>query len=103
MITSVMTSKISLEKFLNLKDELMDKLLERLKDLNNIEFDNPPEGDLWNLPKVDSKTVVKLSPLVEEDTGMKLINKWVKRGGYGSEEEAIKDLIEKIEKAIKGN
>ena len=67
------------------------------------EFLNPPEGDLWELPKVDSKTVVKLSPIVEEDTGMKIKTVWIRRGGYNSVEEAINDLMEQIEKAIREN
>ena len=102
MDTSVTTSPISLKQFLKLKDQLREKLLERLQEEIDLkEFDNPPEGDLWeDLPVVDSKTVVKLSPLVQEDTGMKIKNNWIKRGGYDSSEEAINDLIEKIEQAF---
>lgn len=102
MNSSTATSQISLEEFLILRAQLIKKLLERLQEeIDLMEFDDPPEGELWDdLPIVDSKTVVKLSPLLEEDTGMKLKNKWIRRGGYDSADEAIKDLIKKIEQEL---
>jgi len=104
MGTAVATPKITLKDFLNLKPLLEKRLLSRLKDeIENNVFDNPPEGDLWELPTVDSKTVVKLSPLVETETGIKIKSEWVKRGGYDNIEEAISDLISKIEKACQEN
>ena len=56
-----------------------------------------PSSDLWELPLVDSKTVAKLSPTVIRIIGRKLEPKWIRKGGYSSVEEAVKDLMAKIE------
>lgn len=104
MCASALASRISFKEFLELKDQLIKKLEKRLQEEIDLqEFDNPPEGDLWELPVVDSKTVVKLSPLVEEDTGIKIKNQWIRNGGYDTVDEAINDLIQKIEEILKVN
>lgn len=54
-------------------------------------------GDpLWNTPKVDSKTVAKLSPTVKKLTGERLDPKWIRRGGYPAIAEAVSDIMNKF-------
>lgn len=56
-------------------------------------------SDLWDgLPTVDSKTVCKLSPIVNELLGRRLEPAWVRKGGYQSVEAAIKDVIANMRK-----
>jgi hypothetical protein len=57
---------------------------------------DPAATDLWDLPTVDSKTVCKLSPIVEKLTGHKLQAKWVKKGGYESIAAAVNDLMARV-------
>jgi len=52
-----------------------------------------PTTDLWDLPPVDSKTVVKLSPVVKALIGHRLRPSWIRKGGYASIEAAVHDLI----------
>lgn len=52
--------------------------------------------DLWDLPAVPSKAVVRLSGIVEEALGVKLPTKFVRSGGYESLEEAIEHLITQL-------
>lgn len=55
-----------------------------------------PETDLWDFPPVDSKTVVKLSPVVKELIGHRLHPSWIRKGGYPSIEAAVQDLLTQI-------
>jgi len=55
-----------------------------------------PGTDLWDLPPVDSKTVVKLSPIVSEMIGHRLRPSWIRKGGYDSINDAIEDLLTHI-------
>lgn len=56
-------------------------------------------GDLWNnLPTVDSKTVCKLSPIVQDLLGRRLEPAWVRKGGYQSVEGAVKDVVANMRK-----
>src|SRR5690348_10163109 len=66
------------------------------KELKDCAWQPDPDCDLWNLPTVDSKTVCKLSPIVEQTTGHKLQAKWVRKGGYESVQEAVADLLARI-------
>jgi hypothetical protein len=52
--------------------------------------------DLWDLPVVDSKTVVKLSPVLDDLIGHRINPSWIKKGGYSSVDEAVNDLMDKI-------
>jgi hypothetical protein len=63
------------------------------KELKDCAWQPEPNTDLWDLPTVDSKTVCKLSPIVEAMTGHKLQAKWVRKGGYPSVAEAVADLM----------
>jgi len=66
------------------------------KELKDCAWQPDPDTDLWNFPTVDSKTVCKLSPIVEKMTGHKLQAKWVRRGGYESVDVAVGDLMAHI-------
>lgn len=91
--------KLSLKDFLKLKSELISKLtaeLEYEKEMSSFTADDE-ESDIWETPVVDSKTVVKLSPIVEELTGKKIKPEWIKCGGYESVEEAVEHLVKQIE------
>ena len=54
------------------------------------------ESDLWELPEVPSKSVVKLSGLVEEHLGAKLPPKFIRPGGYKTVKEAVEHLMEQL-------
>lgn len=90
--------QVSAEKFQEIKASLKQQLHDGLEEeLAMNEFDNPPKGDLWNVPTVDSKTVIKLSPIVEKMTGQKIKPQWIKPGGYNNAEEAVTHLLSQIE------
>jgi hypothetical protein len=55
-----------------------------------------PTTDLWDLPPVDSKAVVKLSPVVKALIGHRLRPSWIRKGGYASIEAAVQDVIAQI-------
>lgn len=65
-------------------------------ELKDCAWQPEPNTDLWDLPTVDSKTVCKLSPIVEELTGHKLKAPWIRKGGYSSVDEAVDDLMARI-------
>lgn len=92
----------SAEQFEKLLPELKGKLISALdKELSDCalpELGGKAGSDLWDLPTVDSKTVCKLSPIVQEELGRPLEPKWVRKGGYESVESAIKDIIENMRK-----
>ncbi len=66
------------------------------KEIKDCAWQPEPDTDLWDLPTVNSKTVCKLSPIVEAMTGHKLQAKWVRKGGYSSVTEAVADLMSHI-------
>ena len=66
------------------------------KEIRDCAWQPQPDTDLWDLPTVDSKTVCKLSPIVEEMTGQKLQAGWVRKGGYENIKEAVADLVGRI-------
>ena len=89
--------RLSTAEFAQLRPKLRQRLLEALKkelsDCAIPELGGESDSDLWDLPPVDSKTVVKLSPIVEELTQHRLQPTWIKKGGYPSEEVAVDDLL----------
>lgn len=58
------------------------------------------DTNLFDTPIVDSKSVMKLSPIVEEYIGIKIKPEWIKCGGYDSLEEAVTHLLSQIEESI---
>lgn len=91
---------ISAQAFDLLQAELYDALLNKLEEEQAGDF--IPDGaeaantDIFDTPAVDSKTVIKLSDIVEKMTGHTLKPDWIKKGGYSSIEEAALDVINKI-------
>jgi len=75
-----------------LQKALLDALTKEQQDCALPESDT----DLWDFPPVDSKTVVKLAPVVKELIGHRLRPTWIRKGGYPSKEEAVEDLVAKI-------
>src|SRR5271156_810932 len=89
--------KMLAEDFHALKGDIQAALTAGLqKELKDCAWQPDPDTDIWNLPTVDSKTVCKLSPIVEKMTGHKLQAKWVRKGGYESVENAVTDLMAHI-------
>jgi len=92
--------KMSLDNFYEAKDSLIKDLTEALEleiEMADFDIEEHEDEDLFDTPVVDSKAVVKLSPIVEELTGKKIKPEWIKSGGYTSVEEAIGDLVRQIE------
>lgn len=85
------------DDFSRIKSDLKAALLAGLKSevaMNEFEHDD----GLGSVPAVDSKTVVRLSPIVKKFTGKEIDNTWIKQGGYNSIDEAINHLMENIKK-----
>lgn len=81
--------------------DLLPRLMGRLtKDLQREQEDcalpDLKKDPLWDTPEVDSKTVAKLSPAVQELTGESLDPRWIQRGGYHTVEEAVAHIISQI-------
>lgn len=98
-----MTSITTLDEFATVKGALYQSLAVRLEEevLMNGEVPFEPrdedEAALFATPVVDSKTVMKLSPIVESMTGKKIKPEWIRNGGYESVDEAITHLLEQLE------
>ncbi len=91
------TVKLTPAEFQAKQDELHAALIVGLeKELTDCAWQPDPTTDLWDLPTVDSKTVCKLSPIVEAMIGHKLQAPWIRKGGYGSVSEAVADLMANI-------
>lgn len=95
-------TKLTPEQFEALLPKLIGRLTSgldnELKDCALPEIGGNPDTDLWDLPTVDSKTVCKLSPIVQELLGRRLEPTWVRKGGYPSVDAAIKDLVINMKK-----
>lgn len=64
----------------------------------------PGGADLWDdMPTVDSKAVARTSPIFERHLGIPLAVKLIRHGGYASIDDAIADLVPKMEAAAKQN
>jgi hypothetical protein len=91
------TAKMSVTEYQAKQAEILSALTVGLeKEIKDCAWQPEPDTDLWDLPTVDSKTVCKLSPIVEAITGHKLQAKWVRKGGYPSVAEAVADLMSHI-------
>jgi len=94
----------NIDDFEQVKPDLEEDLTRALEEeVLMAEFENEDEGeeDLWDCASVDSKAVIKLSPIVEEHTGRKVKPEWIKPGGYDSVDEAITHLMEQLELEFK--
>ena len=100
MSTDSPTVKLAYEDFLKIKDTLSEKIssvLEEEIEMSEFETADESEEDLWDTPLVDSKSVIKLSPIVEEMTGYKIKPEWIKPGGYDSLENAVSHIVQQLE------
>ena len=88
---------LSPSDFLNLLPKLMGRLTEDLlREQEDCALPDLNKDPLWDTPEVDSKTIAKLSPAVQELTGESLDPRWIKRGGYHTVEEAVAHIISQI-------
>ncbi len=67
----------------------------------DLEADPPPpalaSSPLWEgLPEIDSKAVVKASPVIRKYLGIELDPRLIRKGGYNSFDELIDDLFPKL-------
>lgn len=94
--------KLTPQQFAELSSVLHKRLTEEL--VKEIEECALPElgkdisSDLWSTPKVDSKTVVKLSPTVKELVGWRLDPTWIQKGGYATVAQAVSHVVGQIAK-----
>lgn len=92
--------KLTAEQFAALLPKLIGRLTasldNELKDCALPEIGGNPLYE--DLPTVDSKTVCKLSPIVQELLGRRLEPSWVRKGGYQSVDAAIKDVVANMKK-----
>lgn len=62
----------------------------------------PGGADLWDgMPTVDSKAIARSSPIFEHHLGIPLDVKLIRHGGYASLDDAIADLVPKMEASAK--
>lgn len=66
----------------------------------DVDVAGPTGGtDLWDgMPTVDSKSVARTSPIFEKVLGVPLDINLIRAGGYRDIEDAINDLVPKMEK-----
>jgi hypothetical protein len=89
--------KLTATEFADKEAELIAALSEGLKkELAGCTLPSDPATDLWDLPTVDSKTVCKMSPVVEGIVGHKLHPSLIQRGGYKSVEEAVAHVVAQL-------
>jgi hypothetical protein len=53
-------------------------------------------GAFAHVPDIDSKTVIKASPIIKKHLGIKLDPKLIRRGGYNSFDDWRGDLVPKL-------
>jgi hypothetical protein len=62
--------------------------------------DLPGGRDLWDgMPQVDSKAIARTSPIFERHLGIPLDVRLIRPGGYTNIDDAIADLVPKMEAA----
>lgn len=93
---------LTIEEFHGLKGTLKAQITAQLETeilCQSFEEDDDVDhdSDLWDTPAVDSKTIIKLSPLVEKLTGKKIKPEWIKPGGYDSTDDAVGHLVHQLE------
>jgi len=95
--------KLTLRNFKTLISTLKSKLQEWWikinKEINDeAAFTELPETPLYStIPLIDSKIVIKSSPIFEDILGRKLPAKFIKPGGYDDFESMATDLINKFQ------
>jgi hypothetical protein len=91
------TLKITKSEYEEIKEAFKIELADELEsEVEFAEFETDKEG-LWDTPVVDSKAVIKVSPVVEKYTGAQLEPSWIKCGGYDSIPEAVEHIMEQLE------
>jgi len=94
----------NIDDFNRVKPDLEADLAKALEEealMAEFENEDEDENDSWDSASVNSKAVIKLSPIVEEHTGKKVKTEWIKPGGYDTVDEAITHLMEQLELEFK--
>lgn len=88
------TSKAEFDAF---REELAARIADRLVEETELTIpDDSEDEDLWEVPEVDSKVIIKVSGIVEEYLGIELPPEIIKSGGYPSVNEAVEDLMKSL-------
>jgi hypothetical protein len=65
---------------------------------------NPATAGAWShLPDIDSKAVVKASPIIKKYLGVRLDPKLIRKGGYKSFDHLVGDLLPKLRELCPDN
>ena len=102
-VAEKVVTQMSYKDFLTHKEEIAASLhsaLETIIEEDSFGDDPPPQSICNGMPVVDSKTVMKLSPDVEELVGIEIDSKWLKKGGYNTNKETIDSLLDSVGKAL---
>ena len=103
MATKSAGPTISKEQFDEREAELRAALREWWDDEAQ-SFDAAVAGtaSVWDgMPEIDSKAVVKASPIIREHTGADLDPKLIRKGGYASFDDLVNDLLPKLRDACR--
>jgi hypothetical protein len=92
---------ITRKKFDAIEAELRAELKKWWEDESE-SFDAAVAGtaSVWDgMPEIDSKAVVKASPIIRKFTGADLDPKMIRKGGYSSLDDLVNDLLPKLREA----
>jgi hypothetical protein len=99
-MVKVLTPTITREEFDDVEAELLSELRrwhdERQDDPDAPQPNPHTAGAFAHLPQIDSKAVATASPIINKYLGVRLDVKHIRRGGYGSFEELVGDLVPKL-------
>ena len=95
-------SKISATKFKEVEPKLQAELQDKLNSFKNEPIAGSDE-DIPDIPVIDSKCMIKLSPTVDHHIGIKIEPGWLEPGGYSSAEDAVTSLMRRIEQTLSSN
>ena len=100
---SIQTSSITKTEFDGISANLIADLFDwysDLKDNPDAPLPNPSTaGAFENIPDIDSKSVVQISPITKKYLGINLDVKMIRKGGYNSFDDFTKDILPKLREA----
>ncbi len=99
-MVKALTPTITREAFETIEADLISELRQWHEERQD-DPDAPPAnpntaGAFSGLPMIDSKAVATASPIINKYLGVRLDVKHIRRGGYGSFEELVGDLVPKL-------
>jgi len=95
------TPTITKKKFDAIEPELREALRKWWEEeAQNFDAAVSETASVWDgMPEIDSKAVVKASPIIREFVGGDLDPKLIRKGGYSSFDDLVKDLLPKLREA----